>query len=504
MDIAFRVDASAQIATGHFMRCLALADALRQRGARIRFISRHLPAPLPAMLRDHGHGYASIDGVVSGPLSGDLPHAHWLGATQQQDAADTIAALADSSWDWVVVDHYALDAHWETALRRCVRRIAVIDDLADRGHDCDLLIDQNFHPEGPERYRGRVPESCVLLLGPRYALLRQEFASARRGVIPRHGRIERILVFFGGVDSANHTGQAIEALSALEVAIPRVDVVIGAGHAFAAEIAAQCRQSGFTCHVQTTRMAELIAAADLALGAGGTAIWERCCLGLPALALCAADNQAEQIASAAAAGLLYAPESSERCSIVIQRHLEALIDNSNLRHAISQAGMREVDGLGVWRVADDLGLGDIQVRIATEDDARKVFEWRNEPRVRASSRSSDVIDWETHRAWFAAALSSTARILLIGERGNAPVGVVRFDIEDALAEVSIYLVSDPIARGQGRGLLLCAERWLSANRPTVTEVRAQVLGGNVASERLFLGAGYRTESTRYSKRLLPR
>jgi len=501
MNIAFRVDASAQIATGHFMRCLTLADALQQRGAQIRFVSRQLPEHLMGMLNERGHRFAPIDRTARREMDRDLSHAHWLGTSQMQDAEDTIQALADLSWDWLVVDHYALDARWETMLRKSAKKIAVIDDIADRAHDCDLLLDQNLNMDDDRRYLGKVPAHCQLLLGPRYALLREEFRLVRERVKPRDGAVARILICFGGVDVGNYTSQAIDAIAGLGMSDLNVDVAVGAHHPNREQIAAECLRHGFLCHVQTPRMAELIAAADLAIGAGGTVTWERCCLGLPALAISAAENQREQIAAAACEGLLYAPDTSDEFASMIQRHARALIENRSLRRLISRAGMEAVDGCGAWRVVDNMGRGDVEIRLARTDDARSLFEWRNDPSVRAMSRTADLIDWETHRNWLTSVLNSPNRFLLIGQHAGSPVGVVRFDVQGEEAEISVYLVSGPHPPRQGRGLLRSAELWLAANRPSVSRIRAEVLAGNTRSERLFVGAGYHTDCSRYTKRL---
>ena len=280
----FRVDATSRIGTGHFMRCLTLADALRQRGAQIRFVSRGLPAYLGDMLESRGIEFAPL-GNTAGKAAGDLAHSSWLGTSQDRDVQDSAATLEDRKWDWLVVDHYALDARWENAMRGSAGKIMVIDDLADRVHDCEVLLDQNYCHDMQTRYQGKVPEQCRLLLGPRYALLREEFRKLRAQVKPRSGEVRRILMFFGGVDAGNYTGLTINALSGLDLKGAEVDVVIAAQHSHRTEIEQACTTQGYACHVQTPRMAELMATADISIGAGGSATWERCCLGLPALSL---------------------------------------------------------------------------------------------------------------------------------------------------------------------------------------------------------------------------
>ncbi len=483
------------------MRCLTLADALKQRGAQIRFASRHLPQHMRGMLAAKGHEFAPLESAKNNAALGELAHAPWLGVSQAQDAAGSMQALSDRNWDWLIVDHYALDFRWESMLRQTARKILVIDDIADRQHDCDILLDQNLYADMNSRYGGKVPAHCQLLLGPSYALLRDEFRQLREQIKPRNGPVKRVLVFFGGVDADNYTGRAVEALSEIDISGLHIDVVIGAQHPCGEQIKAVCVQHGFICHVQTDKMAKLMVSADLAIGAGGVATWERCCLGLPAMAICVADNQRHQIADAASEGLLYAPELEGELIPAIRRHVSVLMENSYLRQAISRNGMRAVDGRGVLRVIGNLGCSGIEIRVARQDDSEKLFEWRNHPIIRAASRNSDIINWEDHQKWFASVLASTDKLLLIGQREGLPVGVVRFDIQGDEANVSIYLVPDITQSGQGRELLQSAEYWFAANRPKIKKISAYVLGGNERSQRLFLGAGYQVESISYSKRL---
>lgn len=273
------------------MRCLTLADALQQRGAQIRFVSRQMIEHLQDMLAARGHEVILLNTYTNYAIADHLSHAHWLGTSQHTDAHYTVLALSDQTWDWLVVDHYALDARWESALRGTARRILVIDDLADRVHDCDVLLDQNFYADMGARYIGKVSPYCQLLLGPRYALLREEFHRMSEYVKPRTGLVKRVLVFLGGVDPANYTARAIEAIASTGMSDVHVDVVIGLKHPFRQQIEAACALHGFRCHVQTNRMAELMAKADLSIGACGSATWERCSMGVPSIVLVLADNQ---------------------------------------------------------------------------------------------------------------------------------------------------------------------------------------------------------------------
>jgi len=346
-NIAFRVDASSQIGTGHFMRCLTLADALKQRGAQIRFVCRHLPDYLQAMLSVKGHEFVLLNSSQDDEASDELVHAHWLGVSQAWDAADAAQALTDRIWDWLIIDHYAFDARWESALRQSAKKILVIDDIADRQHDCDVLLDQNFYANMESRYSGKVPAYCQLLLGPRYALLREEFKTLREQIKPRLGVVKNILVFFGGVDPDNCTSLAIQALAGMSKEGLHVDVVIGEQHPNREQIQQACATQGYTCHVQTERMAELMAAADLAIGAGGSTTWERMCLGLPAIVISIAGNQTPTNQALMEAGYISFLGEMKRVTVAdIAASIQRCIANPEVLKKQSTMGSKLVTGAG--------------------------------------------------------------------------------------------------------------------------------------------------------------
>jgi len=499
--IAFRVDASTEIGTGHIVRCLTLANALKEQGAHIRFISYHMPEYLQQMIVEHGHEFNQIMSQSHMTILDTLSHAKWLGISQQEDAEESIRLLNDNSWDWLVVDHYALDGQWESKLRKLVKNILVIDDIADRIHDCDVLLDQNLYTDMDARYIGKVPESCKLLLGPRYALLRSEFKSMHNQAKIRIGSVKNLLIFFGGMDAGNYTLKAIQAIANLNKSRLNVNVVIGAQNPHRRQIELKCAQYGFLCNVQTTRMAELMLEADLSIGAGGSAVWERCCLGLPTFTICIAENQSRQLQDAALQGLLYAPEPRRDLVSLIQRHISALMENKILRSNISRNGINTVDGLGALRVTSAMSYESIAIRSALSTDSHSLFEWRNHSSIRSVSRNTEIINWNDHQEWITAVLNDPHKFLLVGELENCPVGVVRFDVENDQAEVSIYLVPGTQFVGKGKQLLQSAETWLFQNHPEVSCINANVLRNNKQSENLFLKAGYQIESTRYMKRL---
>lgn len=498
--VAFRVDASLQIGTGHVMRCMTLAEMLKQRGAHIRFISRHMPEHLQRQLQNNGYELYMLP-LDESAYESRLAHAAWLGTTQEIDAQASVEVLSDTHWDWLVVDHYALNAEWESRLREVAGNILVIDDLADRQHDCDMLLDQNYYADMHTRYLGKVPEYCSLLLGPRYALLREEFLDLHKAFLPCREHVERILVCFGGMDSANYTSKAIAALTPI-ISEVHVDVVIGAKHPALESVRAECMRLGFECHVQTNRMAQLMAQADLAIGAGGITTWERCCLGLPSITIAVAENQKTQLRDAAAAGLVFMPDANEDGSLVgMGNHLLSLMGNFSLRSLISRNGLEAVDGKGARRAVSRMGFVGLLMRAAVHEDMHKLFDWRNHPSIRAVSRNSEPLAWESHKRWFDSVIADNKKHLLIAESDSDEIGVVRFDMMHDEAEISIYLVPDSDNSGKGSELLRAAELWLAEHFPNVLKLRAEVLGANDRSQHLFQSNGYLIETTTYVKRL---
>lgn len=334
MKVAIRADASTNLGSGHVMRCLTLADALRERGAEIRFVCRKLPGHMGDLITKKGYGLV------------------WLSkySSLAEDARDSYAALTDQApWDWLVVDHYMLDAVWERELRAITDKLMVIDDLANRSYDCDLLLDQNL--QEPGRYDGLIPETSAMLIGPKYALLRPQFAAARENLRVRDGRVSRLLVFFGGADADGETLKALSAIKMLGRPDIVIDVVLGQTNPHRQEIEAACRDlPNVALHCQVENMAELMAAADLFVGAGGTSSWERCCLGIPALSTAIADNQTAVCLALAKSGVVkYLGESTQTSVDSWCNGLNACIQDDWLVGA-SQRARELVDGLGAQRV----------------------------------------------------------------------------------------------------------------------------------------------------------
>lgn len=495
MQAVFRVDASAQIGSGHLMRCLTLAEGLRRRGAAVQFICRAHDGNLIALLEQKGFAVHSLPNTISKPRPDDVdPHESWLGADWETDASQSEAILQRvGKVDWLIIDHYSLDVRWEARLRHWARRVMVIDDLANRPHDCDVLLDQNFYLHMDRRYDALVPPTCRQFLGPKYALLREEFT--RHQAAPRgNGTTGRILVYFGATDP---TGETLKVLSALERLGPserEIDVVVGVSNPHAPEIKrlatriSRCRVLDYV-----ENMAELIAGADLALGAGGTTTWERCFFGVPSIVISIAQNQEKASADLAEAGyILYLGRHDEVTTDLLYHLLKAFLQSTTWRNTVRRRCSELVDGRGVGRVLDALLPPDIQLREAQLRDCESLHEWRNAEETRRYIFNPAPIDFETHRRWFLQTLDDPSRVLLIGEQAGEPVGVLRYDLSGETAVISVYLVPGKQRQGIGTALIRAGSDWIFRHRDAHT-IEAKVLEANTASMAAFLKAGFRKE-----------
>ena len=506
MNITFRTDSSLQIGSGHVMRCLTLADELRQRGADIMFVCREHPGNMIPLIEAKGYPVVRLAQTEAeyAEAPEDLGHAAWLGVAWQQDAAETIIAVRDAHPQWLVIDHYALDYRWEQMLRHHVEKIMVIDDLADRPHDCDLLLDQNLYEGMETRYDNLVPKSCHKLLGPKYALLRPEFAVARKNLRERDGQVKRVLVFFGGVDPTNETEKTLQALTGISDRQFDVDVVVGGGNLHKEQINKICAANdGFYYHCQVDNMAELMAAADLAIGAGGATTWERCALGLPTLVIVVAENQSALTMFGAEKGLFfYLGEAASVSSNCIKDTINVFLYSPAALRCYSATSLRAVDARGVHRAAGILLPPQISVRKAQEVDCDSLYEWRNAEETRRFFFDTNIIHLDAHHAWFKKTLEEPSRILLIGEINGLPVGVLRYDISDEQAVISVYLVPGGQGAGVGTELIRCGSRWLKKHRPDINRVIAEIVRDNIASLRAFEQAGFIEQYLIYQDNLL--
>ncbi|MAQ88969.1 MAG: UDP-2,4-diacetamido-2,4,6-trideoxy-beta-L-altropyranose hydrolase [Rhodopirellula sp.] len=519
--IIIRVDSSLSIGSGHVMRCRTLAKQLQNSGAEIYFLCRPKKADLISFLKLDFTvlvlpEYSTVSPAVSDETSliGRDLYVSWLGCSEEQDASDCSELLNQSGLldiDWIIVDHYSLGAEWESAMINSfdpskVPKIMVIDDLADRVHLADCLLDQSyFGLQTQHRYRDLVNVQCRQFLGPHFALLSPEYPCLHP-LIPDRRSLNRVLIFFGGSDPLNLTTRALKAF--LELGLPHIflDVVIGSQSPFKEEIVKLVsRLSSATLHHSLPSLAGLICRADLAIGSSGSTSWERACLGLPSLVVTCADNQVPIAESMNDEGLIHYLGPAETVTVNI---LKEAIKKSVLAFShgsLPDSGRWLTDGWGTLRVSTFL-LGPqlpLSLRPATINDEALILRWSNDPQVRSLSLSTDLISSSDHHDWFISSLKNPNRLLFIAiDPTGCPLGQMRFDRVKVSHTSSNYhvLISfslDRCARGFGlasdfviHGLEALQSKWGSS-----LQVIAEVLEENLPSQATFARVGFTKDIT---------
>jgi len=364
MKIAFRVDASLQMGTGHVMRCLTLASGLKEQGAEVLFISRPHQGHLIERIEQQGFQCEILSEVRKEfvPADSALPHAIWLGVEQEQDAEECLPILQAFQPDWLIVDHYAIDYQWHRMIRPYVDKIMVIDDLANRRYDCDVLLDQ-----APRRlrkdYASRVPQGCKLLLGTNYVLLRSEFGECRDQAKEKRQNftgIHNVFVSMGGMDPDNVTETALEGLRMVSKWIanpPSVEVVMNGQSPHVQSLMKFVKEHPMNVSVRTNakNIADLMLNADLAIGAAGATAFERCSLGLPTITIVTAENQWFQAVGLEKAGVIaLAGDKKDISPVRVAELIDRLVADNVSRERMINRCFDFLDTLGVQRVVSFL------------------------------------------------------------------------------------------------------------------------------------------------------
>lgn len=493
MRILFRCDASLDIGTGHVMRCLTLAEAMRERGASCVFACRMHPGNLAGMLRERGFVVRELEFVDSGNVaaaasesSPGSQHQAWLGADWQTDARQVLAIIDGGPVDWLIVDHYALDHGWERAVRPACRRLMVIDDLADRRHDCDLLLDQNFGREAGD-YAQLVPKHCKVLAGSRFVLLRPEFAALRPYSLGRRalGPPRHLLVAMGGVDQSNATGEVLQALK--RAGLPgdcRISIVLGPHAPWLAEVRALAEQMPWptSVHVGITDISRLMAESDVAIGSGGGGTYERIFMGLPALLRPIAANQVQPLRTMADAGLF--------------GFFEGPTDLLEKLETAVKCGVTpppDVVADGTDAVCHEL----CQYRVALVRprplDVRRTFHWLQSPTLRKDFLTREAPVRKTHFGYWRKLLGATDQYpfsVLFDDVHVGNAGIKQVDRQRSEAELWLYL-GDAEMRGKGLGAeILAALEAFIKNRLELEVAVLHVSKANAAAVGLYSKAGY--------------
>lgn len=352
MKVVFRVDSSTSMGSGHLMRCIALAEGLRTHGATVTFICRELTGNLILIAERKGISVKVLSAPSDNSIECSAINNYWFGVSSSQDARDTIDAIDGEIPDWLIIDHYSIDFSWENLIRPYCRKIMVIDDLANRKHNCDLLLDQNYYIHSAKRYDMLVPHSCIVLIGSSYALLRAEFEVLRSHSVGKIGPVKKILIFFTAGNDQGETLKAMQGICNFEN-IERVDVVIGDSNPNLEIIREICIANNWGYHCQVDYIAELMAGVDLVIGSSGSSSWERCALGIPAITSILAENQAEIAQALDNAGAIINLGLNTDLNASSYADALNLVTTEKLA-SLSAAAFKLVDAKGVSRVTEIL------------------------------------------------------------------------------------------------------------------------------------------------------
>jgi UDP-2,4-diacetamido-2,4,6-trideoxy-beta-L-altropyranose hydrolase len=456
------------------MRCLALAQAWQDMGGRAVFAMAETTAALRARLASESCEVFMISS----------------GAGSSEDANGTIAYGRDLQCEWIVVDGYHFTAEYQDSLKAAGFRILFVDDYGHaRGYSADLVLNQNVCAS-EALYENRDPRT-QMLLGSRYCLLRREFSAWRdwKRDLPLVGR--RVLVTMGGSDPENLTARVVDALALVGIEDLEAIVVVG-GSSPHAELVEGRAQGGKNISVRrdVTNIAELMAWADAAVSSAGTTCWELCLLSVPALLVDVAENQtalARELARRRCAIHLGGPRDFTAQQLA--QELERLLRSAETRRALS-VGCRElVDGRGAMRVVSAMRAG-LRLRQAREEDCRVLWEWANDPQVRAAAFSSEPIPWERHQVWFASKMRDPdCRILVAEDERGRAVGQFRVDWRSEQdGDIDVSVAAE--CRGAGYGAVLIDSGASSVFAERGERLHAFVKVENEASRRAFEQAGF--------------
>lgn len=479
-DLLLRTEASVAIGSGHVMRCLALAQAWLDAGGRAVFAMAQATPAVEERLRNERFKVARV--------------AAQLGSVADADETAGLAHLHAASW--VVVDGYDFGAEYQARLKSHGLKVLFIDDNGHAPHySADLVLNQNAHGR-EELYRNR-ELSTKLLLGPRFALLRREFTAWRgwQREVPAIAR--NVLVTMGGSDPDNITERVVEAISSggdFETTI-----VAGGSNPHLVRLREFVGTCGGTFRLSenTLNMPELMANADLAVAGAGTTSWEICSLGLPALLIVLADNQEGIAHELSKRGVIASlGRGSDLAPSTIASQLRNLAHSRSVRREMSERGRALVDGRGAERVVVALKWDALSIRLAESGDCKLLWEWANDPAVRASSFSSETIAWDDHVAWFREKLNDgNCRILVCSDASAVPVGQMRFEKRGA-SDADIDITVDARLRGLGYAgqLIELGARW-AFEEWGLMRLNAFVKSENFASAKAFERSGFRRMET---------
>lgn len=496
MRVALRCDASLKIGTGHVMRCATLAKELIKQKAEVYFICRSMPGDFCDWLENQNFKVLRLpyfDTLISSDERANSNFDEVRFASEEQDAIDTLRVLEGQElFDWFVVDHYCLGGIWEAEIRIMAKKILAIDDLYNRNHDCDLLLNQNYLGNPLDPYKGQIPDHCCALLGPEFSLLQREYAELHQEISARSNPVRNILVSFGGHGYVELIEMVINTFLRINKHDIDLDIVLSESNSEYSRLSKYIsNKSNIHLYGMQTTLAHMMAKADLAIGAGGSTTWERLCMGLPSLVITLAKNQVAIAKELSEQGLVNVLGNIGNVDEkIIFKALTTLLNNPQLG-TISRNCLNLVDGRGALRIASIMAMNKLQVRSASMADVDLLYRWVNDPVVKASAFNSTEINFSSHQRWLQKRLttSETCHIYVVQLNEYVPVGQVRFDLTDGdwIIDYSI----DSLFRGRGLG-----KKVLKSAIDTLVKCIGgcvfigKVKSWNTSSKKVFDGLGF--------------
>jgi UDP-2,4-diacetamido-2,4,6-trideoxy-beta-L-altropyranose hydrolase/UDP-4-amino-4,6-dideoxy-N-acetyl-beta-L-altrosamine N-acetyltransferase len=499
MKVVFRVDASLQMGIGHVIRCLTLAQVLNENGADVEFICRKHEGSLIDKIRSSGFVVHELKVFEETEVDNKLAHSHWLGVTQQKDADDCVNILKAGKIDWLIVDHYALDEQWQKRLKPCYEKLMVIDDLADRKHQCDILLDQTFGRQ-QEDYLGRTSRDCKLLLGSKYALLRSEFSKWKSYSLERRRKPEfkQLFINMGGVDTDNVTEKVLDELKICNLPNDfHITVVMGGSAPYLESVKSKAITLPYKTEVKVDidNMAEIMANSDIAIGAAGSTTWERCCLGLPTIQIVIAKNQQFSAETLARQNIVKLVKEIKEIAYLLESSSEWMKD-------VGSSALEVCDGMGSYKVFNKMTnykiiLKDFdEVNLCNyvnlnENDKIQVLNMRNHPEIKKWMYTQDRISEEDHFGFIKnLEIDIEKRYFLVKQKGNT-IGSINFSKINFDNSVELGVFTNPFLQLKGSGRLLesAASQYAFAELG-VRKIKLEVFLGNERAIRFYNKCGF--------------
>jgi len=503
MKIIIRVDSSDLIGSGHVMRCLTLADKIVENGSEVIFITRKNNGSITELIKLKGFSVYEI-GIDSKLDSSNMNikdnYDSLLGVSEKTDANETIEIIKNLNIDWIIIDHYSISLKWQKLIRPFVKKIMVIDDLANRMHDCDMLLDQNWFKNNESRYTDLVGSSCTLLLGPKFLLLRDEFIEIKKHKMNGLSRkINRVFVFFGGSDPSNLSSLFLKKLIRSKLNSVEVDIVIGKSNQHINEVKKIAQKRSLTnLHIQTKNMASLISKADIAIGSGGFNLWECIYLDTPSIVFPFAQNQKTVLKDLSKFGPIKVMKNFANLNQIFEEIDDLYLELKNKmifieKDLINHNGASEAAS---W-INGNLSKKNWNIKNASKNKMSLYWEWANDTSVRMNSFDKTNIPLKIHKNWFRKKVDDPNCFLFIAYVENHPVGQVRFEVEKDCAKIDYSIVRQFRGRSLGKKLLKMSisEFRKSSNVKLIGEV----IESNIASQKIFESIGFNLIQTEKNK-----